>query len=207
MKDIILVGFGGHAKSIADSIEHAGKYHIVGYTEYEDCNVGEKYKYLGTDDVLSEYFSNGVKNAVICVGYLGKGSIRDKLYSMLKTIGFDLPVIVDPSAVIAKNVLIGEGTFIGKGAVINAEARIDEMCIVNTKAIVEHECHVESFSHVAVGTVLCGNVKVKNHSFLGANSTIIQGVEIGQNCVIGAGSIILKNLQDNKTVYGIYKGE
>lgn len=206
MKDIILVGFGGHAKSIADSIEQTGEYRIVGYTEQRECDTSGKYDYLGTDDVLKEYFSKGVKYAAICVGYLGKGTIRNRLYSELKTIGFELPVIIDPSAILAKKVFIGEGTFIGKGAVINAEARVDEMCIINTKALIEHECRVEPFVHVAVGATLCGSVTVKQQSFIGANSTIIQGVTIGQECVVGAGAIVLKDVQEGKIICGVYKG-
>ncbi len=30
MEDIILVGFGGHAKSVADTIEQSGQFHIAG---------------------------------------------------------------------------------------------------------------------------------------------------------------------------------
>ena len=35
MEDIILVGFGGHAKSVINSIEKAGQYIIIGYTDME----------------------------------------------------------------------------------------------------------------------------------------------------------------------------
>ena len=206
MEDIILVGFGGHAKSIADSIEKAGKYHIVGYTEQKKCITEAKYEYLGADDVLKEYYFNGVRNAVICVGYLGKGNIRDRLYEKLKSIGYELPVIIDPSAMIAGEVCIEEGTYVGKGSVVNTGTHIEKMCIINTKAIVEHECFVGAFSHVAVGAVLCGNVTVQEHGFIGANATIIQGVRIGHQSVVGAGSTILKDVRDNKTVYGVYKG-
>ncbi|WP_156032724.1 hypothetical protein [Selenomonas sp. FC4001] len=42
MEDIVLVGFGGHAKSVADCIEREGKYHIAGYTDV-------KLQVIGTD--------------------------------------------------------------------------------------------------------------------------------------------------------------
>ena len=35
MDDIILVGYGGHGKSVADCIERTKKYRIVGYTDLE----------------------------------------------------------------------------------------------------------------------------------------------------------------------------
>ena len=185
MEDIVFVGFGGHAKSVADCIERMGKYNIVGYTDKEDNNT--KYKYLGTDDVLTAYYEKGVKNAAVCVGYLGKGNIREKLYHDLKKIGYSLPIICDPSAIISNNVEIGEGSFIGKGAVVNSEAKIGKMTIINSMALVEHECIIEDFVHVAVAAVLCGNVKVGNSAFIGANATVIQCKEILSGYIIPAG--------------------
>lgn len=188
MEDIILIGYGGHAKSIIDSIEMAKQYNIVGYTDVKETT--SKYTYLGNDSVLKNCFEKGIKNAVVCIGYLGKGNIRQKIYSNLKEIGFSLPVIIDPTAIISKDVIIEEGTFVGKNAVINADAKIGKMCIINTAAIVEHECNVEEFSHIAVGTVLCGQVKVGRAALVGANATVIQCRQIGENQIVPAGAVI-----------------
>lgn len=188
MEDIVLVGFGGHAKSVADCIEREGKYHIVGYTDMQEAD--SRYSYLGTDEKLKAIFDGGVKNAAIGIGYMGKGAVRQHLYTQLKQIGFNLPVISDPSAIVSSTAIVGEGTFIGKYAIINAEASIGKMTIINTKALVEHECVVEDFSHVAVGTVLCGQVKVGEAAFIGANATVIQCREIKDKTVVPAGATI-----------------
>jgi acetyltransferase-like isoleucine patch superfamily enzyme len=50
---------------------------------------------------------------------------------------------------------------------------------------------------------LCGNVKVGNTSFVGANAVIRQGVTIGNNVMIGAGAVVLKDVPDNTTVMGV----
>ena len=80
---------------------------------------------------------------------------------------------------------------------MNANASVGKMCIINTGAIIEHDCEVEDFSHISVGSVLCGNVKVGAASFVGANATVIQGIHIGRNCTIGAGTTVRKNIKDN----------
>lgn len=188
MKDIVLVGFGGHAKSVADCIEREGKFHIIGYTDIEEH--ASRYKYLGNDDVLKTVFDEGVKNAAIGIGYMGKGNLRNKIYERLKMIGFHMPVIADPSSVISESAQIGEGTFIGKGAVVNAEAIIGKMAIINTKALVEHECVVGDFAHIAVAAVLCGQVKVGEAAFVGANTTVIQCREIEPQQIVPAGVTI-----------------
>ena len=188
MKDIIIVGFGGHAKSITDSIEKQNEYKIVGYVDAEDKNV--PYRYLGTDVELQKYYNMGIKNAVIGIGYLGRGTIREELYEKLKKIGFSLPIILDSTAIVSDKASIGEGSFVGKGAVINAEAVVGKMVIINTKAVVEHECKIGDFCHIAVGAVLCGQVEVETAAFVGANATVIQCKKIESRRLIPAGITI-----------------
>lgn len=188
MEDIILVGYGGHAKSVADCIKRQNKYNIIGYTDIKDNK--SEYRYLGSDERLQEIFDSGIKNAVISLGYLGKGTIREQLYSELKQIGFKLPVIVDPSAIVSESSIVEEGTFIGKNAIINAEARVGKCCIINTRAIVEHECVINDFTHISVGTVLCGQVTVGRACLIGANSTIIQCISVPDNFIVPAGEVV-----------------
>jgi len=203
MEDIILVGFGGHAKSVLDSIERGGQYNIIGFTALERTMPYRGYKYLGKDNCLTEYFYQGVRNACVCVGYMGEGNIRDSIYNTLKNIGFHLPVIIDPAAVVSRDVSIGEGTFIGKNVIINADSKIGKMCIVNSGSLVEHEDVIGDFTHLAVGSVLCGNVTVLNHSFIGANSTIIQGIRVGNNSQVGAGAVVVGDIPDDCIAVGI----
>ena len=191
MEEIVLVGYGGHARSVADCIERQNKYRIVGYTDVEQRN--SRYQYLGTDTVLKDWYEQGIKNAAVGIGYMGKGTLRERLYESLRAIGYELPVIADPSAVISDHVQIGEGTFIGKGAVVNAEARIGKMAIINSMALVEHDCIVEDYAHVAVSGVLCGQVKVGKAAFIGANATILQCMEIPSKVTIPAGEVVRRN--------------
>ncbi len=190
MEDIILVGYGGHARSVADCIERAGVYRIIGYTD--TVRYETKYTYLGTDDVLEQYRLKGIKNAFVAIGYMGKGNLRENLYQKLKKLDFILPIIIDPSAIISTSAKVKEGTFIGKGAIINAEVKIGKMCIINSKTLIEHESYIDDFSHIAVGAVLCGQVHVGCNSFIGANATIIQDIKLPEKTFVPAGKVIRK---------------
>lgn len=199
MEKIILLGSGGHAHSVVDCIEGNGDFQICGFLDVEK-NVSEQYrgyKVLGTDDLLEDCFKQGIKKAFVTVGYMGKGNIRNRLYEQLKKLGFCIPNIVDKTAVIAKDVVLGEGIFVGKKAVLNSAAKIGDMCIINTGAIVEHDCRIGDFSHISVGSILCGEVVVGKAAFVGANATVIQGKYIGDNCIIGAGTTVRKNVESN----------
>ena len=202
MENIILLGLGGHAHSVVDSIEQAGKYNIIGFLETREMQ-GKRfrdYQVLGVDDNIQEYFDKRIRTAFITIGFLGYGNIRNQLYKQLKDIGYAVPNIIDRTAVVSKKIELEDGIFIGKNAIINANVKIGEMCIINTGAIVEHDCEIGRFSHIAVGSVLCGGVLVGEQTLIGANATVIQEKRIGNCCIIGAGSTIRKNVEKNSMV-------
>lgn len=207
MQNILLIGFGGHCKSIIDSIENSGIYKIYGIIDIKD-KIGQSYKgykVIGTDYDLEYFYNKGLKNIFICIGYMGNSNIRNILYKKIKKIGFNIPNIIDKTAILANNVELGEGIFIGKRAVLNADVKIDNMAIINTGAIIEHESYVGEFSHISIGAILCGNVNVKENVFIGANSTVIHSVDINKNSIIGAGSTVIKNVLENSKCYGVVK--
>jgi len=202
MEKIVLVGYGGHARSVIDSIEQSKLYKIAGYTDIQE-DPDSEYIYLGTDDMLQQCYDQGVRNAVITIGFMGNNNLRQKKYKQLKKIGYNLPVIVDQTAILAKDVSIGEGTFIGKRCVVNASSNIGKMCILNSGSIVDHDCIVADFSHIAVGAVLCGGVKVQESSLIGAGATVVQTIEVEKNCIVGAGAVVTNNLPINSTAVGV----
>ena len=207
MEEIILIGFGGHAKVVTDTIEQSGKYRIVGYIEKnaitEGCYRG--YRVIGSDDDLQVFYDRGIRNAFITVGFMGNSHVRRKLYDKLKQIGYALPVIVDESAIIAKDAIIKEGTYVGKNAVVNSNVIVGKMSIINTSAVVEHDNLIEEFSHLSVGAVACGGVTIGRDCFVGANATLIQGITVGNEAIIGAGTVVLGDVPHNETIYGVWK--
>ena len=203
MEEIVILGFGGHAKSVADSIRRAGQFSIAGYTDLRPSD--SPYEYLGTDDVLERLYASGIRSAVLGMGFMGKSSPRDSLTEMARKIGFRFPAIVDPSAQIARDAVVGEGAFIGKNAVLNAESSAGDFSIVNTGAIVEHESVVGAHSHIAVGAILCGGVRVGCRTLIGAGAVILQGLQVGNGCIVGAGSIVLGNVEDGRKAVGVVR--
>lgn len=204
MEKVILVGGGGHCKSIIDTIRESNKYEIVGILDTED-KVNQSIldvKIIGVDSLAKNLFNDGIKNAVISLGSIKDTSLRNKLSLSLKEIGFSFPQIIDNTAIVSKNSKIEEGVYIGKGAIVNADAYIGKFSIINTGSVVEHDCKVSSFSHISPRATLCGSVSVGSRSHIGANATIIQGIKIGSDVLVGAGSTIIKDVENSKVVVG-----
>lgn len=204
MEQIILIGGGGHAKSVADSIRQAGRYEIAGYIDKSRPKekAADGIAFIGTDDDLQMFYDAGIRNAFLTIGYMGHGTVRETLYEKLKGIGYRLPPVIDPSAVLAGHVAVEEGVYIGKRGVVNAGSRIGKLCIVNTGAVVEHDNEIGSFSHVAVGSVLCGHVRVGQRCLVGAGATVIQGITIGDGVLVGAGVTVRHDIGKGQTYYG-----
>lgn len=204
VEKIVLVGAGGHALSVIDSIRSKEEYEIIGITEL-GCTVGEQVsgcEIMGNDSVLKSVFDSGVKYAFIAVGSIGSTALREKLYHLLKDTGFILPAIIDNSSNIGSDVCLGAGIYAGKNTVVNAKSTIKDMAIINTGAIIEHGCRVNEFAHIGPGAVICGDVKIGAGTHVGANTTIIQGVTIGYNSIIGAGSTVVHDVPSKVIAYG-----
>ncbi len=199
MEKIVILGMGGHAESLVDILERQREYEIAGYVVNDEAPEKERcfYPILGNDGDLYRIYQSGITNAAIGIGYLGKSDIRERLWVTLKRIGFRLPVVCDPSAILSKSVRIGEGSMIGKGAILNVNVSVGKMCIINTGAVLEHDCQVGDFSHISVGTVLCGEVTVGRSVLVGANATVIQCISIGDRAIVGAGTVIRKKVEGN----------
>ncbi len=196
LEKIILLGAGGHAKTIIDTLERNGDFEILGFIEHKQGRAFSYrgYSIIGTDDELGNIYQKGIQNAIVSVGFLGRSTTRQRLYSILKEVGYNLPTIIDSTAYVAPDAVIGEGTYIGRNAVVNVDTRVGKMCIVNTAAIVEHDCFVGDFSHIAVGAVVCGGVAIGKNCLVGANATVLQQKMVGDETIIGAGAVVTRNI-------------
>ena len=204
MERIVLIGGGGHCKSMIDVICRQGAYEIAAITDQRDrigqilCGFQVNY----TDDDLESLYAAGIRMAAVSVGGIGDFSLRARLYKRAAEIGFQFPMICDPSAVVSVHTRIGDGVFIGKLCVVNAGTDIQSMAIINTGAIVEHDCRIGAFAFLSPAVTLSGGVTVGEHMHIGTGASIIQQVSIGAYSMIGAGSIVVKSMGDHVKAYG-----
>lgn len=203
-KRILLVGGGGHCKSVLDSLLETRKYTEIGIIDKEEHfdNKILGINIIGCDDDLPRFYREGFSQAFVTVGSIGDPKLRIKLFNVLETIGFDIPNIIDKTAIVSANSRLEKGIYIGKNAVINAGTVIQRGAIINTSVVIEHDCAVGEFSHVAPGSVLCGQVRIGAETHIGATSVIKQQVHIGSKTIIGMGSVVLRDIGHNVMAYG-----
>lgn len=174
MKDLLLVGAGGHCHACIDVIEQTNQFNIIGVI---DKNLKQEsilgYPIVGTDDDLARY-REICTHAIITIGQIKHSQIRPRLFKQLLELQFELPAIISPLAYVAKGVSIGRGTIVMHGSIINRCSKIGENNIINSRALIEHDAIIGNHTHIATGAIVNGGAVVGNHVFIGSQSVIIQ---------------------------------
>ncbi len=200
-KDLILVGGGGHCKSVIDIAESAG-YRIKGILDLP-TQIGKSvlgYPIIGSDEQISNFITQAA--FVVTVGHIKNPTLRIHLHQKIIAAGGKLATLIADTAHVSKHAVVGEGTVIMHKAVVNADARIGKGCIINTLANIEHDTVIEDFCHISTGAMINGNCHVGAGTFLGSQSVMVNGTTITAGCVIAAGSMVRKSLKRP----GIYAG-
>lgn len=201
-RPLILIGGGGHCKSVIEVAESAG-YEIKGILDMPD-EVGKEvlpgHKVIGTDDEIPQYVEEC--DFIITVGFIKNPALRIKLYNKVKAAGGRLATIIASTAHVSKYAELGEGTVIMHQAFVNAGAKIGDNCIINTFANIEHDAEVSNQCHISTGTMVNGECKIGENCFIGSQSVCANCIEIASDIIVGAGSVVRKSIR----VKGIYAG-
>lgn len=201
MKNLILVGGGGHCKSVIDVAESVG-YTILGILDFP-TDIGKNvlnYKVIGNDEDIPKYVDKA--EFIVTVGQIKDSTLRQRLQNKIKIAGGRLAILIASTAYVSKYATIGEGTVILHKAFVNAEANVGAGCIINTLANIEHGSHIGSFTHISTGAMVNGDCSVGNNVFLGSQSVMLNGISICDNSIIAAGSFVRKNISTS----GLYAG-
>lgn len=197
-RDVAVIGGGGHAKVIIDTLL-LNKYNVIGIYDDDHTKLGKAIyrdvKVIGSTNDINDNIPN-----FICA--IGNNTVRKTIVEKLKHINW-ISTLVHPSAVISETAIINRGTFINAGVIIQSDVVIGEHTIINTGASIDHDTNIGNFCHICPRVTLCGGVLVQNNVFIGAGSVIIHNnLVIGENSVVGAGSVVLKNVDSNITIVG-----
>lgn len=201
-KPLILIGGGGHCKSVIEAAESAG-FSILGILDMPE-DVGKEVLFghivIGTDDDILAYVDQA--DFVITVGFIKSPTVRIKLYKKVKEAGGKLATVVASTAYVSKYATLGEGTVVMHHAFINAGAVISDNVIINTFVNIEHDAIVGSQSHISTGTMVNGDCKIGERVFIGSQSVLANNITVGDDIIVGAGSFVRKSISK----IGIYGG-
>ncbi len=193
---LLIFGFGGHARAVADVATSAG----IGRMVFIDSNaqVGEM---LFGEPVL-KVWDGPLEAGWQAFSAAGDNSERQKHLLKFRQSGWRIATLAAPNASIGTDATIGEGSLVCSLAHLGPLAKIGEGCIINSGAIVEHESTVGNYSHVSVNTTIAGRSHIGRCVMVGAGATVIDCLSICDDVIVGAGATVI----DPITEPGVYVG-
>ena len=189
MKNLYLIGGGGHCKSCIDVIESTNAFSIKGIFD-QAANVGKKvlnYEIIGTDDDIKNYVSSE-NYFLITVGQIKSAESRINIFKILSALKANIAIVISPRSHVSKYAKIGAGTIIMHDSLLNADSIVGENCIINTKSLIEHDVLIRSHCHISTAAVVNGNCVIEEGCFIGSNAVLREGSKIPANAIIPAGS-------------------
>ena len=201
MKSLVLIGGGGHCKSVIEAAVSAG-YSILGILDMPE-EVGKEIlstKVIGTDDDIPAYVDKA--EFVITVGFIKNPAVRIKLYNRIKEAGGKLATVIASTAHVSKYATLGEGTVVLHHAFVNAAAKVGNNVILNNFVNIEHDAVIGDQCHISTGAMVNGECKVGERCFIGSQSVLANCITVGDDIIVGAGSVVRKSIFEK----GIYAG-
>lgn len=189
---LLLIGCGGHARSLIDVVESSGHWHVLGLVGLVD-QVGETrlgYPVVGTDRDLPS-LRQRCTHALVAVGQVGLSTQRQRLASELERLGFVMPVVISGTAYVSRHARLGQGTAVSHGVIVNAGVIVGDHCILNSRALIEHDAVIGDHCHISTGVLVNGDVQIGSYSFIGSGSVVREGLRLPEETVISAGKRVM----------------
>lgn len=202
--NLVVIGAGGHAQSILDTLTDLSTYRMLGFldsTKPKDELVSG-YPVLGALDDIADLYGNEPFQAVVAIG---DNYQRQRITVQATAHCPDLKFakLIHPQAMVSRTAEIGEGAIILRGAAVNRGCVIGDGALVNTKASLDHGVSLAAFASVAPGVIVGGDVTIGERSFIGIGSTLVHDISIARDVCVGAGSLVLTSVTDDLvTVFG-----
>jgi sugar O-acyltransferase (sialic acid O-acetyltransferase NeuD family) len=183
---LLILGFGGHARSAADVALCGG----VTCLRFYDVNarVGEQFNGFAAIAVLPKVLPEGWA----FLPAAGDNSARELQLDWFAA--ERLATFVSPRAYLGVTASVGAGSLVAHSAHLGPAVRVGRGVIINTGAIVDHESSVGDCSHVSVGATVAGRCRIGRRVMIGAGAVVRDGQCIGDDVVIGAGAVVVSDL-------------
>jgi sugar O-acyltransferase (sialic acid O-acetyltransferase NeuD family) len=192
MRKLILIGAGGHGKSVEWIARSTNQWSEILFLD-------EKLKgpkILGNFDKRKNF-----KNDDFFVS-IGDNLTRKKILKQLQKEGFQVVSIISPNSNVT-NSKIGIGSIIMNNVFINVDSIISDGVIINNQVLIEHDCQIGEFTHISPSVNVAGRTQIGELSWIGIGANIINNLIIGNEVIVGAGSVVLNNLMEKGTYVGI----
>lgn len=186
MHRLLILGAGGHGRSVAEAVLSAGSHKLVGFVDdaVPASNSVWDVPVLGSTVELGAYR----QYAELAIVAIGNNAAREVLSNRLLAAGFELATVLHPRAIVSPRAMIGPGSAVMAGAIVGTEARLGVGVIVNSGAVVDHHAHVHDYGHLGVNACMAGGTVLGHGAWMQAGCALGYGVSVADGAVLPPGT-------------------
>lgn len=193
LQPVMILGGGGHASDLLGVIERINQveptWQVVGYA---DDRVGPRVDrferrgiaFLGT---IEQAIANFKVPFIAAVGF-PKG--RRAVAEMAERAGLRPATLIDPRAIVAAHIEIGEGSVVLGGSYLSSLVRVGRHAYVSASVVIGHDSVIGDYTSLMPGSVICGDVEIGSDVVIGANATVIQRGRVASGGQVAAGALV-----------------
>ena len=168
-KALLILGAGGHGRVVREvalfMVDSAGM-PIYEKVDFLDDNAPDAIGSMTDLGVFADQYTDAFCG-------IGNNVVRDQLQQKAVDAGFNVPVLIHPTAYVSPTAVLGAGTIVEPRAIVNAGAVVGRGCILSVGSIVDHDSAIGDFCHVNTGAICM------------AGSTVEPGRKVGAGEVVG----------------------
>ena len=186
-KQYVVIGWGDIASLICDHPQVAGYVRAPDFDHFRSNDTGA---IIGN---LDRAYHKGV------IG-VGKGTFKELRSKEWLNHGYNLGILVDPTASVSPRARIGQGSVIMPLAFVDGESTIGECTIIGPQSALRIAT-IGNYAHLAIQCKVLSRAKVGDFAFIGSGATIDEGVVIGSHAAIGGGTYVRENVPNRYLCY------
>jgi sugar O-acyltransferase (sialic acid O-acetyltransferase NeuD family) len=208
MKDVIIIGAGGHAAELEDYIRFAEQvsgnkeFNIVGYL---DDNPENYARYKFHSPLIGGVTSHKVIKGHMYIIGIANLKYRKMFVEKYKAEGALFASFIHSAAYISESAAIGEGSIIGPHANLGPNVKVGSFTLINSRCSLGHDTVVGDFNFISPNVCFSGYTKIGDENLLGINASTIPEVHVGNRNKIAAGMVLDQNVGDDEVVFYRFK--
>ena len=199
-KKIIIVGAGGLGREVYNWLSEAGKGDLIlGFiNDISDALDGYDYPVKIIGDIQNHECLTDVVYVMAVMAPNGKA----KVASLLKAKDCEFKTFIHPTAIVGRNVKLGEGVVITPGCIISCDVEIGDFVFLNTQTTLGHDVRVGAYTSINGKVEISGFVEIGEGVTIGSRVVVLPKKKIASGAIVGAGSVVVGNIKQPITVFG-----
>jgi UDP-N-acetylbacillosamine N-acetyltransferase len=201
MRQAIILGTGGHCRTVLSILLDVGSHNILSIMELAELRHGETILGIPVNAEVSSLNSFRGQSKIDVFLAIGDNTLRQEWWNKVSALNLSIPNLISPHAIVDHFAKLGTGNVICSKAFIGPECKIGNNTLINTGAVVEHEVEVGSHCHLGSSSTVAGRSRIKDNCFIGAGSTVIDNLTIASGTIIGAGATVISSINCSGGTY------